>query len=145
MKKQIYSSLITLGLFAAMAVAPVYAQFQDPIRVNIPFAFVAGGKQMPAGEYRLTSLVNGSLHSRILIRSKDGQTAVIIGTILVEAKEANKGANLTFNRYGDQYFLSQVWSEDSRFGRQIPKSDVEVRVAASGANGSKVSVAAVKR
>jgi len=128
-----------------LVVCPVYAQFQDTITVNIPFSFVAGEKQMPAGEYTFKSLVNGSLHSKVLIRSKDGRNVAIIGTILVESKAAHKDAALTFNLYGDQHFLSQVWSHDSSFGREIPKSEIEARVAGKGARKDTVSVAAVKR
>lgn len=145
MKKQIYISLITLTLFAAMAIAPVYAQFQEPITVNIPFSFVVGDKQMPAGEYTFKSLVNGSLHSKMLIRSKDGRNVAIVGTILVESKAAHKDAGLTFNRYGDQHFLSQVWSYDSSFGRELPKSDIEAKVLGGGAQKETASVAAIKR
>jgi hypothetical protein len=145
MKKQIYISLMTLGLFAALVVLPAYAQFQNSITVSIPFAFVAGEKQMPAGEYTIKSLINGSLHAKTLIRSKDGRNVVIVGTILVEAKSVQEEAKVTFNRYGDQHFLSQVWTPETNFGRELPKSDVEAKVASSGAHKDKVSVAASKR
>ena len=145
MKKQIYISLMTFGLFTALVVAPVYAQFQNPITVSVPFAFVVGEKQMPAGEYTIKSLINGSLHSKMLIRSKDGRNAVIVSTMLAEANTIQKEAKLTFNRYGDQHFLSQVWTPDTNLGRALPKSDVEARIAGNGAHKDTVSVSASKR
>jgi hypothetical protein len=140
MRKQIYISLVTLSLFVALAVMPVHAQIQDAIRVSIPFAFVVGDKTMPAGEYTIKSLVNGSYYSRLLVRSKDGHDTVIVGAGVVEAKSVQRDAKLTFNRYGDQHFLSQVWAADSTYGRSLSKSDIEARVAQNSSQKDTVSV-----
>lgn len=35
------------------------------------------------------------------------------------------GARLVFNRYGEEYFLSQVWTDGGQLGRELPKSKRE--------------------
>jgi hypothetical protein len=142
MKKQIYISLITLGLLTALAATPVYAQFQTPIKLSVPFAFTVGDKTMPAGEYTLKPANDAGLYSRLLIRSKDGKTVAIILTGVIQASAVQEEAKVTFNRYGDQYFLSQVWMPGTDYARQLRKSDVELRAASSGAQKETVSITA---
>jgi len=142
MKKQIYISLITLSLFVALSVAPVCAQFQAPMTVNIPFAFVVGDKTMPAGEYTFKPANDAGLYSRLLIRSKDGKTVAIISTGVIKAKAVQEEATVAFNRYGDQYFLYQIWTPGTDYVRQLRKSDIELKIAGSGARKDTVSVAA---
>jgi hypothetical protein len=144
MKKKIYISLMTLGLFVALAVIPVQAQFQNSITVSIPFAFVVGEETMPAGDYTLKPASNNGLYSKLLIRSRDGHTAMIISTGVVQAKEYQKEARLTFNRYGNQYFLSQVWTPETNYGRQLSKPGIEASIAKSGAQKNTVSIAVPK-
>ena len=42
---------------------------------------------------------------------------------------APRNARLNFNLYGEQYFLSSVWTSESRDGREISKSRVEKEFA----------------
>ena len=145
MKKRIHISLMALGLFVALAVVPVHAQFQDSISVSIPFAFMVGEKTLPAGDYTLKPANNTGMYSRLLIRSKDGETALIISTGVVQSSAAQKEAKLTFNHYGDQYFLSQVWTPGTEYGRQLSRSDIEASIAKSGAQKGTVSITATRR
>jgi DNA-binding MurR/RpiR family transcriptional regulator len=77
-----------------------------------------------------------------LIRSKDGKTVAIILTGVIQASAVQEEAKVTFNRYGDQYFLSQVWMPGTDYARQLRKSDVELRAASSGAQKETVSITA---
>jgi hypothetical protein len=48
------------------------------------------------------------------------------------AAESHKPANktkLVFNRYGDQYFLSEIWVEGATRGRELPKTGREKEMA----------------
>ena len=44
-------TLVTASVLIALAFAPVHAATNSGVRVNVPFAFVAGGRELPAGEY----------------------------------------------------------------------------------------------
>jgi hypothetical protein len=145
MKKRAYASLMILSLLIALAAAPVRAQFSSPLTVKIPFSFVVGDKTMPAGEYTLKPATDAGLRSKLLIRSRDGRQTAIISTNLTQANEVQSKARVTFNRYGDQYFFSQIWMPSTEYGREIPKSDVEARLIASGAKKQTVAIGSDKR
>ena len=59
------------------------------------------------------------------LSSEDGQEAIHIITNPVEANESSKTAKLIFRRYGETYFLSQIWESDEIQGRQLLKSRTE--------------------
>ena len=59
----------------------------------------------------------------------------------------DQGATLVFNKYGSQYFLSQIWDGRSDVGLQLPKSkrEKEIRLAANGlTKGPDIVVVAMK-
>ncbi|MGC1613801.1 MAG: hypothetical protein WA736_03865 [Candidatus Acidiferrum sp.] len=120
-------ALVIAGVMAlTLAATARVAQAQEMMKVNIPFDFVAGDRALPAGEYTVT--VSGPLHTLILNDRKDSASA-ILGSHAVLAAEAQSQSKLIFNRYGDRYFLSQVWSEGNYSGRQLSKSAREKEVA----------------
>jgi hypothetical protein len=110
------------GLFLALVCASLYAQTMN-LRATIPFAFRAGEKAMPAGEYTIRHSAGAlTLHNL-------GGPSVILLTNAASRPNAPADARLSFNRYGERYFLSSVWTSDSRDGRQIPTSRAEKELA----------------
>jgi len=127
MKKRILvmASLLVLCGFAATQVA----RAQEPMTVNIPFAFTAGEAALPAGEYRVQKMDgNGAV---LLIRSSDPTAAAFVTTIGTQGKEQQERSKLVFNRYNDHYFLSQVWNAGYSSGRQLRKTHREKEIALS--------------
>ena len=59
------------------------------------------------------------------ISSKDGHSNINRWTIPVIRLTSKDKATLLFHRYGDQYFLSQVWPAGGSTGRLLPKSRAE--------------------
>src|SRR5579863_3105196 len=100
MKSSILTSLVMLGLSAAFV--PVRVMAQEPIHVTIPFNFNAGTKPFTAGEYRVRQLSQGS----IAIQSADGHSQIVLMAWAGEPSGSANLAKVTFNRYGDHYFLS---------------------------------------
>jgi hypothetical protein len=132
MKKQLMKSAAVLSLLAVLTLAPVYAQYQTEVIVTIPFSFTVGEKTLPAGQYRIKPASNAGLRSRLLIQSRDGKSSVIASTDVLQKKTIESKAKLMFNRYGDQYFLSQVHMPETEYARTLPKGKIEVKLAASG-------------
>ena len=110
------------GLFLALVCASLYAQTMN-LRATVPFAFRAGEKAMPAGEYTIRHS-GGSL-----ILHNEGGPSVILLTNAAFRANAPNDARLSFNRYGERYFLSSVWISGSRDGREISKSRAEKELA----------------
>jgi hypothetical protein len=108
----ILSSAIALGLFASAG--SVQAQNNPQLRANIPFAFQVGSKQMPAGSYDISLLSNHLM----LLRDRDPGKPVtdyLLVTPSQDGKIQTKG-RLVFHRYGDRYFLREVWEANSNEG-----------------------------
>src|SRR5574340_1161056 len=76
-------------------------------RVDVPFAFMAGGNHLPAGEY-IVSHVDPNL---IELMRQDG-SARALAHVAIEDLDGSEITKLVCNKYeGEQYFLAQVWTE----------------------------------
>lgn len=117
-------NIVTLGLFFILAMVTVQAQTQRG-EVNIPFDFYAGKAKLNAGTYQIKRMSD----SAIAIRSADGKTTTLVSAPLtIGARDSKAGRRLVFNRYGDQFFVSQIWL-DVESGRQVIPSKEETRIA----------------
>ena len=124
MKKQITRALLGLAATLALAVA-ANAQVLDAVVIRVPFDFVAGGKQMPAGRYTVRR-IRSDAESALLIRSEDGRSTAIILTNTGEPSPCT--AALVFRRHGDRHFLAEVSMPGAASVRELPKTAAERRL-----------------
>jgi hypothetical protein len=124
MKTKLFAIAVAL-LLSAVATSTCYAQ-QAELAVKIPFAFQAGNHTMPAGEYRVKSLndVTGTVQRLCQV---DGDAVMTVLTISVETRNGNPSPQLVFHRYGETYFLAQIWTGFQ--GRQLSRSNREKEIA----------------
>lgn len=117
-------NIAILALFLMTAVISVQAQTQSG-EVKIPFDFYAGSEKMTAGTYVVKRMSDSALGIR---RVNGKKTTLVIAPLTVGARDSKSGQRVVFNRYGDEFFISQIWlTEDS--GRQVVPSKKELRVA----------------
>ncbi len=135
MKKQHLFPLLALVLLAAGLAS---AQM-DPasVKANIPFNFIAGKTSLPAGEYRVAAISDTGVLSVV---SPDSGPA-LVGSHAIQANAASATTKLIFHRYGEQYFLSQVWIQGESRGRELPQSSREKELLAK-ARFSSVAIVA---
>ena len=140
MRNKVMSSIGILGLFFVLAIAEVQAQTATRGEVNLPFDFTAGSATLKAGRYSIKKM-NGNV---ISFRSAEGSRKVLVDAPLaVGARASKSGARLVFNRYGDLYFLSQVWLNADTGQQLFPsKSEGEARNAqlAKGVKPERVEI-----
>jgi len=105
MKHQLFKLTAIFAIFLGLAVAGVNAQAPSKVEVNIPFEFSAGTKTLPKGVYSIKRLSGNYL----TLRSVDGKSTVILNAPLNLSSLDDKGERLVFDKYGDEYFLSQIW------------------------------------
>ena len=86
------------------------------VTAEIPFDFVVGNKTLAAGRYMVSSATSDG--QAIRIRNSDGKSGAFRLTIQVPEKSQKRNAKLVFHRYGQQYFLAEVWSGGS-WGNQL--------------------------
>src|SRR4026208_1411097 len=127
MKNVVAKSVAKIGLLAVMTIiaASVSTQAQSldyRLTANIPFDFSVADKKLPAGKYWInrSQLSTGDLI--IQIRSTDGHENVSRLTIPVITVNATKDGSLVFHRYGDEYFLSEIWPAGAGTVPQLPQS-----------------------
>src|SRR5215213_1202976 len=130
MKKELVKGLAKLGLLVVMIMiaAGTSAKAQSleyKLTANIPFDFTVADKKFQAGEYLIgrASASNGDMV--VQVRSADGHENINRITVPVISRTLTNKATFVFHRYGDEYFLFQVWPSGSTTGRALPKSRVE--------------------
>ena len=124
MKKQITRAL--LGLTAALALAvSANAQVLHAVVLNVPFNFVAGEKQLPAGRYTVQR-IKSDAESALLIRSEDGRSTAVVLTNTGEPQP--RAAALVFRQHGDRYFLAEVSMPGTASVRELPMTNAERRL-----------------
>ena len=110
---------------AILALAPAgYAQSAQELKVTVPFDFVAGSRALAAGQYQYTISQAGN-PSAVVIRSVGSATGVIMIANRVAFPGRQEFGKLVFHRYGNHYFLSEVWGTDQDMGSQVPKAAQE--------------------
>ena len=107
---------------AGKAIAQDYA-----VRATIPFNFTVNGSQLPAGNYTLGSDITNPLILKISDRTQHVHVMVLA---MPSADEKRKANQLVFHKYGDQYFLSEIRSQESAINLQLATSKQEKRARA---------------
>jgi len=121
-------ALVMAGMMALTAMACTRAaQAQQMLVVNIPFDFVAGNMKLPAGQYSIK--VAAPERVLLLMNREDAAASAFMNTNPVVKTEIQTESKMIFNRYGDRYFLSEVWTAGNSRGRQLLKSSREMEMA----------------
>ena len=105
------------ALLAALAVAG-RAQEPDQLRVTVPHDFVVSGKTLPAGTYRIDRLSNNDLSGLSIRGIENRQGVLLFSSAISSTNEVNP--SLHFERVGDQYFLTQIETENHIFSIAVP-------------------------
>jgi len=114
---------------ALLSVTLVNAQSGTPaLRADIPFTFEMRGQSLPAGDYRVEFSFDAAY---ITVKTRENGTQSVIGLTfaLAPSRRSDIEPKLVFNKYGDRYFLSQVWHPN--VVRELPKSKQESELVTS--------------
>ena len=125
MKRHILSTAVTGAFLALLIVAPSQAQMPGTtLRAKIPFSFVVRGKTLPAGDYEIRR-INDSPQGLVMRNVYNTHEKMMFETESVEAKKVPRKTELIFNRYVDEYFLSEIFTGGEQLGRELPPSRTE--------------------
>lgn len=136
MKNSLLRALPVLGFCAA--ICPLNLLAQNSIRFTVPFDFTAGGKTFAAGPY----YVEFPRPLILAIFSADNRQSEMLIAHGGEASRSADSASLTFNKYGDRYFLERV-SGPYR-GWELPRSPAEKELNAKAEPHTPVTLAAAR-
>jgi hypothetical protein len=112
-------------ILAVMSMSPaIYAQESvESIEFNVPFAFEDGSQIFPPGQYTIQMesqdilLIRGASGSGLLLRMSD------------EDRQPSTTTKVVFRKYGDQYFVGEVWVEGETTHTDTVESKTEKRLA----------------
>ena len=139
MKTALTLITICLLLTAATLIAQTNTT-QRLMKVNVPFAFGVEGHFLSAGEYTVFTVTP---ERSIRIVSADGKHSAIVNTLPNYAGLPSPNSRLVFHRYGDDYFLTQVWTAGQNVARNPLSSKKAMEIASSGARPETLTVIAL--
>ena len=149
MKIQLVNVLKKASLLCAILLVTVIASAEGQtlgprVRVNIPFDFSIGETKLPSGKYSVGRARQNSDDVVISVEDERGRAKALRMSMPVLARDTTSKAKLVFHRYGDQYFLYQIWPAGATTGRQFLKSHSEREIlqtlASVGQTDPKMSV-----
>lgn len=136
MKNQVkYFAL--LGLLLVTSALSVHAQPERSKASKISFSFTVGQKTLPPGEYTVEPNRKDS-DNVWLVQSRDGRVSALFTTMTVRASETQEKGRLVFHKYGDQYFLSQIWITGESGGRELRMAHKERELAKNRVEREKI-------
>jgi len=128
MKNYALIALVACVAFVTVAATPSHAQ--DLVKANVPFSFSAGQGLLPAGEYTIGKASIGQL----LLLSAGERRVELMMPKTTESRNDIKTAKLVFHRYGDEYFLAEIWTNGDDSVRTLTVNPRERQLAKAGAS-----------
>ena len=108
MKKSVLSVIAISTLLASSLIVLAGSNVQGSIKADIPFDFTVGKAKLSAGQY---TIQRGTSHGSLKLSCE--KSSVMVLTYGGSTSSIPAHAKLVFHKYGDQYFLAQVWDEGS--------------------------------
>ena len=133
-------TLITIYLLLTAATLFGQTTSQKLMKVNVPFAFGVENDSLPAGEYLVFAVTP---ERSIRIVSTDGKHSAIVKTLPNYASLPSENSRLVFHRYGNEYFLAQVWTAGQNVGRNPLSSKRAMESASTGEKPDMFTVVAL--
>jgi hypothetical protein len=132
MKRQ---GLTILALVLALTTGVAWAQWGEPaIKADVPFAYTAGDKTIPAGPTVVTAANLGG--GALWIGNQDANSGTFLMAQRTESSRPSNRTVLVFHKYGNRYFFSRVERDGSSTGYRIPESKLEKELSAQNTRNS---------
>jgi hypothetical protein len=119
------------GLMAAQSLT------SSSVVAKVPFDFMVNNKIIPAGECTVRA-VSGDV---LAIQNFEARKGVLASSSHWNASEGDRTV-MVFERYGNQYFLSEIRIEGSNRSYKLPQSRAEAELRAQNAPASQQTLLA---
>jgi len=126
--KYVRTLITSVLLLAAVSVA-MQAQERPLLTATVPFAFTVENSDLPAGTYTVSILPP---YNMIKVQSADGRKVAWIAAIPSLKSEESMQMKLVFHRFGNEYFLAQVWEQGSKVHRDLRSGSRARELARNG-------------
>ncbi len=121
-------NLLAFAMSLALLLSAAAHAQTTQLKVTVPFDFTAADSVLPAGDYEVQSLGpwGGKALSIHSVNSNAG--TVVLSNSRQSAKTSDRG-RLVFYRYGNQYFLAEIWTANNHVGQQMPIDQRQTELA----------------
>lgn len=141
MKNYAAIALVACVALATLEATPSHAQVL--MKAHVPFSFRAGGGTLPAGDYSImeTGITSEAVSLRVGLRGVE-----LIMPNTTDSRNDFSTPKLVFHRYGDEYFLAEIWTRADDSVRKLKVNPRERQLAkAAGLTPEVASVYGVSK
>jgi len=136
---KLFAVAFVLGLVTIFAAGQANAQSKTTFET--PFDFHIGKDKLSAGKYELQKVS----YDKYVLRSVETKKVRIVYFEIAESNNPSlEPQRVSFNRYGDIYFLRSVFEKQGADGKQIIESGFEKNVRLKGAANREKQLAGEK-
>lgn len=128
--------LVAAGLSVLGMIPHLNAQTAEDLMANIPFSFQVGPTRMPAGRY----VVHQNENVLTIRPQGSGGREVTLMTVRSSRDRAPQTGLLEFNRYGETYFLANVWNQLTSTGCTLPQGSTEKQLESRMGSSRKTGI-----
>ena len=125
MSNTLVSLIAGLLLWGSFATAQSNFTLTNGSEASIPFRFMVGNQEFPAGTYVVQLDFEKQM---VLIRNEDRKARIFLSKNDERRTVAPK-TQLVFRHLGDQFFLNAVWLEGSTVGERLTPGNLETELA----------------
>jgi TRAP-type mannitol/chloroaromatic compound transport system substrate-binding protein len=125
-RSALFTALVAGSLAAIATPASANAQSQDRLRFKAPFAFEYGSTRLPAGVY--------TVHTQTPFTLIGGTAANSSSITRLEWNGMSEKGKIVFHKYGNRYFLSEVWMPGKSSHLVCSRTKAEKQAATAAKN-----------
>jgi hypothetical protein len=136
-------NLLAIALSLPLLLSAAAQAQTTQLKVTVPFEFIAGDTVFPAGDYDVQSTGPwGGKALSIHNVTSNAETLLLSNSChLAKTSDSNK---LVFYRYGQKYFLAEVWTVNTLIGRKMPLDQRQTELARNQQKSDVVLMASAK-
>jgi len=125
MSNTLVSLVASLLVWVSFATAQSNFTLTKGAEASIPFRFMVGNQEFPAGTY----IVQLDFEKQVVvIRNEDRKVRIFLSKN-DERRQATAKTQLVFRHLGDRFFLNAVWQEGTTAGERLLPGNVETELA----------------
>ena len=125
MSNTLVSLIAGLLLWGSFATAQSNFTVTNGSEASIPFRFMVGNQEFPAGTYIVQLDFEKQL---VVIRSEDRKVRIFLSKN-DERRRVSAKTQLVFRHLGDRFFLNAIWVQGTTAGERLLPGNVETELA----------------